>query len=375
MSLFEIRLEKIRKDLARKNIDCLMVSIGENRFYLSGFTGEDSQFDESAGTLFITTDKLILATDSRFVQQAEDEAPLYDVICYKEGLAKEVPNIIAELNHPKNLGFEKARLTYKNYEVLMQAATKANLSTHMIPTEGIVESLRLIKNDSEIDVTKKALNLAEDAFSSLMPNLKIGMSEKEVAWLLEQKIRQAGAEALSFPSIVASGPNAALPHAIPGDRTLKSGETILFDWGAKLNHYCSDISRTIWFGKPDERFLKVFNTVKTAQQKAIAAIKVGANSKTVDQVARDYIEKKGFKGKFGHGLGHGTGLAIHEAPRLSPFKETILAEGMIVTVEPGIYLPGWGGVRLENQVVVRKNGAEVLNSSDPGFFQVGSSSS
>ena len=371
MSVFEIRVEKIRKELVRKSIACLMVSIGENRFYLSGYTGEDSQFDESAGTLFVTTDKLILATDSRFVQQVKDEAPLWEVICYKEGLEKEVPNILAKLNHPKNLGFEKTRLTYKNHETLMQAITTANLNTQMIPTEGMVESLRVIKSDSEIRATKKALNLAEDAFSSLIPDLKIGMSEKEVAWLLEQKIRMAGAEALSFSSIVASGPNAALPHAIPGDRTLKSGETILFDWGAKLDHYCSDISRTIWFGKPDELFLKVFGTVKTAQQKAIAAIKAGISSKTVDQIARDYIEKMGFKGKFGHGLGHGTGLAIHEAPRLSPFKETQLTEGMIVTVEPGIYLPGWGGVRLENQVVVRKDGAEVLNSSDPGFFQVG----
>ena len=369
MSVIETRIEQVRKALVKKKIDCLMVLVGENRFYLSGYSGEDSQFDESAGVLFITTDKLILATDSRFVQQAKDEAPLYEVICYKEGLEKELPNILTKLNHPANLGFEKVRLTYKNYEALTRAITTAKLKTNMIPTEEIVESLRIIKSKDEINATKKALNLAEEAFFQLIPSLKIGMCEKEVAWLLEQKVREAGATALSFPSIVASGPNAALPHAIPSDRTLKSGETILFDWGAKLNHYCSDISRTIWFGDPDELFQKVFETVKTAQQKAIASIKAGISSKAVDQVARSYIEKMGFKGKFDHGLGHGTGLAIHEAPRLSPFRDITLAEGMIVTVEPGIYLPGWGGVRLENQVVVQADGAEVLNRSDPGYYQ------
>jgi Xaa-Pro aminopeptidase len=369
MAVIETRIEQVRRVLVKNKIDCLMVLIGENRFYLSGYSGEDGQFDESAGALFITAKKLILTTDSRFVQQAKDEAPLYEVICYKEGLEKELPNILARLNHPLRLGFEKNRLIYKNYEALTRAITAAKLKTKMIPTERIVESLRIIKNKDEINATKKALNLAEDAFSKLLPYLKIGMCEKEVAWLLEQRVRAAGAQALSFPSIIASGPNAALPHAIPSDRTLKSGETILFDWGAKLNHYCSDISRTIWFGEPDELFLKVFETVKRAQQKAIVSIKAGISSKAVDQVARSYIEKMGFKGKFGHGLGHGTGLAVHEAPRLSPFKDIQLAEGMIVTIEPGIYLPGWGGVRLENQVVVQKNGAKVLNRLDPGVYQ------
>ncbi len=368
-SIFEKRIEKVRKAIGEEGVDALMVSVGENRFYLSGYTGEDSQFDESAGVLFITPRHLILATDSRFDQQAGDEAPLFDIICYKEGLEKELPSILEKLNHPLRMGFEKIRLSYKLYEKLHQAIDTAGLKTELVPTEDIIETLRVVKSEEEIEATRKALHLAENAFLQMVPTLTSGMTERDVAWALEQEIRGAGAEALSFPSIVASGPNAALPHAIPGDRRIQAGETLLFDWGARLNHYCSDISRTLYWGDPDPQFLNVFQTVLEAQKRAIAAIKAGVSSKAVDRVAREYIEQAGFKDRFGHGLGHGTGLAIHEAPRLSPLKETLLAEGMIVTVEPGIYLPGWGGVRLENQVVVRRDGAEVLNQTDPGIYQ------
>ena len=178
---------------------------------------------------------------------------------------------------------------------------------------------------------------------------------------MESAIRQAGADGLSFPVIVAAGPNSALPHAIPSDRPVESGEPILFDWGVRLGGYCSDTSRTVILGEPDHQFLQVFNTVLEAQQSATASIRAGVNSKAVDAVARDLIASKGYGDKFGHGLGHGTGLAIHEGPRLSPLKESVLESGMLVTVEPGIYLPHWGGVRIENQVVVGKSGPRVLN--------------
>jgi Xaa-Pro aminopeptidase len=168
------------------------------------------------------------------------------------------------------------------------------------------------------------------------------MTEKQVAWAMESAMREAGADGLSFPVIVAGGPNSALPHAVPSERPLRTGEPILFDWGAKLNGYCSDTSRTIILGAADDTFKKVHGTVLEAQQRAIAAIRAGINSKMVDAAARDFIHQSGYEGKFGHGLGHGTGLAVHEAPRLSPLRETILESGMLVTVEPGIYLPEWG---------------------------------
>ena len=165
----------------------------------------------------------------------------------------------------------------------------------------------------------------------------------------------------------AAGTNSALPHAIPTDRPIAVGEPILFDWGARLNGYCSDTSRTVILGTPDAIFLKVYQTVLEAQQKALAAIKSGVSSKTVDSVARQYIRRQGYKGKFGHGLGHGTGLAVHEGPRLSPIKESVLQAGMILTVEPGVYLPQWGGVRIEHQVVVQEEGAMVLNQLSTSF--------
>ncbi len=362
-NLFMHRINKIRSVLATAEIDTLMVSTAENRRYLSGFTGEDTQCDESAGSLFISADHLVLATDSRFDLQAAAEAKGYDIHCYHEGLSKLLPNVLKQLG-TQCLGFESARVTHKVLSDLNEALATQKMNIRMTPTANLVEQLREVKDASEIQQTQSALQLAEQAFTKILAVIKPGMTEKEMAWLLEKEMREAGAESLSFPSIVASGPNSALPHAIPGDRVWNAGEPLLFDWGAKLNGYCSDTSRTLVSGRRDQTFQKVYQTVVTAQQKAIEAIRDGVSSITVDRIARAHIENQGFKGKFGHGLGHGTGLAVHEAPRLNPLKATILKAGMLVTVEPGIYLGDWGGVRIENQVVVRQDGADVLNALD-----------
>ncbi len=358
-----IRIENIRALMNKQDIDTLLVSTEENRRYLSGFTGEDSQCDESAGALLITADELILATDSRYDLQAAKEANQFNIVCYREGLVKSLPEILKRLDS-KRLGFESVRISVKQFHELENIFSSENLDTALVPTENMVEQLRKIKTEDEIEKTRQALSLAEKAFERVLPKIQPGMTEKKIAWLLEKKMRESGAETLSFPSIVASGPNSALPHAIPGDRKWMKGEPLLFDWGARLNGYCSDTSRTLFLGKSDGTFQKVFETVVDAQKKAIAAIRDGASTQAVDRIAREHIENSGFKGKFGHGLGHGTGLAVHEAPRLSPLKDTVLKTGMLVTVEPGIYLPDWGGVRVENQVVVRDEGAEVLNSID-----------
>ena len=356
-----IRIENIRALMNKQDIDTLLVSTEENRRYLSGFTGEDSQCDESAGALLITADELILATDSRYDLQAANEAHRFNIVCYREGLAKSLPEILKQLDS-KRLGFESVRISVKQFHEFEKLFSSENLDTELVPTENMVEQLRKIKTEDEIEKTRQALSLAEKAFERVLLKIEPGMTEKKIAWLLEMEMRESGAETLSFPSIVASGPNSALPHAIPGDRKWVEGEPLLFDWGARLNGYCSDTSRTLFLGQPDSTFQNVFETVVEAQKKAIAAIRDGVSTKAVDRIARDHIEDSGFKGKFGHGLGHGTGLAVHEEPRLSPLKDTVLKTGMLVTVEPGIYLPDWGGVRVENQVVVRDEGAEVLNS-------------
>lgn len=363
------RIRQLRDKLSTAGIEALLVLVAENRRYLSGFTGEDTQFDESAGALIITSRHLLLATDSRYELQARREAPDYEVVCYKEGLAKELPAIVQRLNITR-LGFESVRLTVQQHKKIGAELGKADKPTRLLPVEDLVEELRIVKDETEVEKTRSALRLAESAFTACLPQIRPGMTEKELAWLMEKTMREAGAEALSFPTIVAAGPNSALPHAVPEDRAIRRGEPILFDWGARLNGYCSDISRTIILGAPDDTFEKVFQTVLDAQQFAIDAIRPGTNSRAVDKIARDHIESNGYGGLFGHGLGHGTGLAIHEAPRLSPLKEFRLEAGMISTVEPGIYLPDWGGVRLENMIVVREDGAEVLNELDPGRYWI-----
>ena len=361
----EKRVERLRKAIAENNIDTLMVLVEENRRYLSGFTGEDTQFDESAAALFITDNKLLLATDSRNDMQAENEAPLYEIICYKKGLAKELPDIINTLN-TKRLGFESVRMSYMQYNKIRKELSSSNIDIELVEADDIMECLRIVKERSEIEELKKALIIAESAFNDFIEKtIEPGMTEKEAAWLLEKNMREAGADSVSFPIIVASGPNSALPHAIPGNRKFKTGEPILFDWGAKLNGYCSDISRTLVIGSPDDRFKKIFKTVLDAQLKAIDVIRPGISSKAVDKIARNHIDSMGYKNKFGHGLGHGIGLAVHEPPRISPLKDTLLEKHMVFTVEPGIYMPGWGGVRLENMVFVTENGVEIMNSLDP----------
>lgn len=362
----DARLVACRQALAEKNVDTFLVLVGENRRYLSGYTGEDGQFDETAGVLFITATRQILATDSRYELQASRETPHFEVVCYKKSWIESIPDILGQLE-TRRLGFEGGRLAYTQYQKLAETLGSREMPVDLVDLESVVENQRMVKDEGEIDATRKALALAEQVFVSVARTLRPGVTEKAVAWAMEKGMREAGAEALSFPTIVAFGPNSALPHAVPGDRKLNTGEPILFDWGARLHGYCSDTSRTLILGEPDRTFERVYRTVRDAQKRAIDAIRAGASSKAVDAVARNHIEAAGFGGKFGHGLGHGTGLAIHEAPRLSPLKETVLEPGMLVTVEPGIYLPDWGGVRIENQVVVRENGAEVLNRLDTDY--------
>jgi Xaa-Pro aminopeptidase len=359
----------LRNIVHEKEVDALLVLMEENRRYLSGFTGEDGACDESAGALFITQDHCVLATDSRYALQAKNEAPFYEIVCYREGLAKSLPEILTRLNI-KRLGFESNRLSVGQYNKMKEQLQSQREAVEFIETENIVEDLRAVKSRVEIQTLREALSVAESVFEGFIAEIRPGMTEKEAAWEIEKRIHEAGADGLSFPTIVASGPNSALPHAIPTDRRFQKDEPILFDWGVKLNGYRSDISRTLCIGTPDGTFKRIFDTVLEAQQKAVAAIQPGVSTKQVDGIARAFIDEKGFKGKFGHSLGHGAGLAVHEYPRLSPHYDKPLKPGMVFTVEPGIYISGWGGIRLENMVAVNDTGSEVLNTSDPANFLI-----
>jgi Xaa-Pro aminopeptidase len=360
--LISDRISRLRKRMLGQKLDALLVLFQENRHYLSGFTGEDTQFDESAGALIIGHEALILATDSRYEIQARKEASGYDIVCYQKGLAAELPSIFNKLK-PTRVGFESRRISHDQFFKLKKELDTVNPSPGLVPVPDMVDGLRLIKDESEIKAIKEAINLAESAFEKTMQWLTPGVSEQEAAWELEKNMRSAGAQSLSFPVIAAFGKNSALPHAIPGNTALKTNEPILFDWGAKLNGYCSDTTRTFVLDKPDAQFQKIFTIVYDAQQKSIESIRPGIRTKQIDDIGRGHIESKGFKEFFGHGLGHGVGLAIHESPSISPIveRDMEIKKNMIFTVEPGIYLPDWGGIRLENMVLVTDNGAEVLN--------------
>lgn len=365
-TIIQKRIAAIRQALKENALDALMVSVQYNRYYLSGFSAEDTQFDESAGVLVISDRHRLLATDSRYDLQAQREAVGFDIVCCKKGLDHELPRLIADLGL-RRIGFESVRLSHKQHTQYVQALERMNHPAVLVATENMVEALRQIKSEVEIQQTVAALRLAENAFLNVLGLLRPGLTEKAAAWALEKALREGGAQGLAFPVIVASGPNSALPHAVPTDRKMAAGEPILFDWGARLNHYCSDTTRTVIIGRPDDHFNQVYDTVVSARDLAIDAVKAGVSGTEVDRIARSYISQNGFGGKFGHGLGHGTGLAVHESPRLSPMHDQRLEPGMIVTVEPGIYLHGWGGVRMENQIVVRETGAEVLNDPAPFY--------
>ena len=357
------RITRLRRQLQESPMDTLMIFSDENRRYLSGFTAEDGGYDESAGILLITHDRLILATDSRFDTQAAKEALGYEIHCYKKGFTADLPDLLKEVNASVT-GVEANRVSHALYNKMVAAIGKEGMACRFTAADDLLGTLRIKKDEEEIEKIRKVLAIAERSFLELKSMIYPGMTEKKAAWLLEKFMRQNGADALSFPVIAASGPNSALPHAIPGDRTFNTGEPLLFDFGARLNGYCSDTTRTLVIGSPDDTFIQAYEILFEAQEKAVAAIGPGMKCSDIDAIARNHIDQSRFKGSFGHSLGHGVGLAIHESPRLSFRDDTRLEPGMVVTVEPGIYLPEWGGIRLENMILVTPTGGEVLNTMD-----------
>ncbi|MFH1076274.1 MAG: Xaa-Pro peptidase family protein [Pseudomonadota bacterium] len=360
-TVYHGRLKKLREKMLSEDMDAIWVLKEENRRYLSGFTGHDGQCDESAGSLFISYDRQILATDARYIDHARQEVPHFELECQKKGLLDLLPEIVQGLGI-KRLGFESGRCSYLQIKNAQESLKKAGSLVELVPCSDMVERLRVIKEPVELDLIIRSLAIAEQAFQKIIQSLMPGMLENEVAWHLEKELRENGAEAMAFSPIVAAGENSALPHAIPSRKRIDAGVPILFDFGARYSGYCSDISRTLILGDPaDSIFDEVCRVVSDAQQKAIDSIRPGASSLAVDAAARNHIEKSRFRGLFNHGLGHGVGLAVHEKPSINSIYDVILEPGMVVTVEPGVYMPGWGGVRLENMVVVTEDGAEVLN--------------
>ncbi|MFC1915736.1 M24 family metallopeptidase [Chloroflexota bacterium] len=346
------RLEKLRQKLTEEEIEAIFISQPENRYYLSGFDG-------SAGFLLITSQEAILATDFRYIEQVKRQVPEYKVFQVTSNMASWLPELIAGLNL-KKLGFEADTITFALHRQLTGIVNKLQPPLKLIPLNGLVESLRTIKDPEEIELITRAAEISNKAFKYVEGIILAGMSEKEVAWEMEKFMRENGSQATPFEIIVASGPNSALPHARPTTRVIQDGEPILLDIGAKIDGYSGDLSRTICLGTPDDTFKKVYDIVLGAQLTALAIIKEGITGEQGDNLARTVIKEAGYGEAFGHGLGHGVGLASHEAPHLGPGSAEVLTPGMVFTVEPGIYLPGWGGVRIEDLVVIENGQARVI---------------
>ncbi len=361
-SIFSHRLRRLRTSMRLRGLDALLITGPENRRYVSGFTAEDAGIDESSGAVLVLGNEAVLMTDGRYKLQAVEEAQGCRVHIYRKGLHEALKQLLS--SGIKVLGYEPGYITCQRLESIRAALPEKQL----VPFPGRIEKMRAIKTEEEILAIKEAIRVAEKVLEQVVREIRSGMTEKAIAWrILEGLYRQA--EGPSFPPIVASGPNSALPHAVPTEREIQKGDPIVIDMGAKLRGYCSDMTRTVFLGTPKGHIKEIFRVVRTAQESAQKAVAPGKSGREVDMVARNIITRAGYGEYFVHGLGHGVGLQVHEAPVLSPGSRRHLRPGMVATVEPGIYLPGTGGVRLENMVLVRESGNMVLNNL--GWLQKG----
>lgn len=357
---YQRRLSTVKDELGRLGLDALLVANPYNRRYLSGFTARDHGIEESSGVLLVTQhDKAMLLTDFRYRQQAETDAPWLEVKIYDHGLTPLLKDLLPALGI-RNLAIEADYTLVSHYRAMGKNLEEKGICLH--PHESLVDKYRQCKDEAELELIGQSVALNERVFQDIFAGLAVGQREIDIALALETRMRQLGAEDASFPTIVACGASAALPHAVPGVAVLEEGQPVTIDMGLILTGYCSDMTRSFVCGHADHRYQEIHRLVRRAQLAGIATLKAGITGKEVDAAARQVIADAGYGASFGHSLGHGVGLQVHEAPRLSSRADTLLQDGMVVTIEPGIYLPGWGGVRLEVMAVVREGGCEVLGT-------------
>ena len=349
---FQQRRDRLRRKFRKAGIESLLVTNFTNVTYLTGFTGDDSY-------LLVRSDGDLLVSDSRFTVQLQEECPDLDVKIRPrtQGIAQASIKAVEQAKIA-TLGVESTAMNVAVYQRLTDGLSKAKVE----PVSGLVESLREIKDKFEIQAIRRAVRQAERAIQSVTAGLLPGQTELQVAADIEHTIRRFGGRGCSFSSIVAVGPRAALPHATPTERMIGESDFVLIDWGAREKQYVSDLTRIFVTGRISPKLERVYGIVLKAQKNAIKAVRPGVSMGVVDAAARGTIDKAGFGKHFGHGLGHGIGLDVHEAPRLIDKEERQLKPGMVITIEPGIYLPGWGGVRIEDDILVTRDGHEVLSN-------------
>ena len=351
MSRFEQRRDRLRQLIRKEGMDAILVTNFVNVTYLTGFTGDDS-------FLLMTGQGEVMITDWRYSIQLEEQCPGLDLDIRLPGvhIVDSVARVVKKAKLPE-LAVEAQSMTVSLHQQIRVELPRMAL----VPTSGLVEQLRQIKDREEVDAIRCAVRNAERAFAVIRASLREDQTEKDIADELDHQVRLFGGRCCSFPPVVAVGPRSALPHATPTSQRVGGGDFVLIDWGAVGGLYMSDLTRILVTGRISSKLRRVYHVVLKAQRRAITAIKPGVTLEKLDGVARRLIAGAGYEKNFRHGLGHGIGLEIHEAPRVAPGQDQLLEPGMVVTVEPGIYLPGWGGVRVEDDVLVTRTGHEVLS--------------
>jgi Xaa-Pro aminopeptidase len=363
------RLRRLRDKMADVGLDGFLVGApvedtfhthAANRRYLSGFTG-------STGWLLITADAAFIAVDFRYVEQAQREAPQFTLFPTNDGMESWFGSLVGEGGLVgKRIGFEPAGTTVSAYQAMKKALDEMPTGERpkLLAAPPLVEELRAIKEPEEITAIQRAVDLGDEVFQAVAPSIETGWTERQAAWEIERYAREHGADSLSFETVVAAGPWGAMPHAQPRDEAIQAGDPIIIDMGVRVDGYCSDLTRTIVVGKErDGRFREIYDIVLTAQLAAEELVKSGMSGEEAHMLAHNAIAEAGYGENFGHGLGHGVGLLVHEAPRLAKTSKDELKDGMVATIEPGIYISGWGGVRIEDMVVIEEGRARVMSHS------------
>ncbi|MBS5952904.1 MAG: aminopeptidase P family protein [Paraclostridium bifermentans] len=343
------RVLKLRAEMERLNLDAILIEESKNKRYISGFTG-------TAGSIIITKEKNILFTDFRYTQQAKNQTEDFEIV--EISRTNPITNFLKEMDM-KRLGFEDDKMSFSTYSNYKDALS----STEMVPLKGLMLDLRAIKDEKELEIIRQASKIADNGFKYILGFIKPGMKESDVALELEFFMRKQGATGVSFDFIVASGKRSSMPHGVASDKVIELGDFVTIDFGCVYNGYCSDMTRTIVVGKANEKQKEIYNIVLEAQLKVIEAAKANMSGIELDNIARQYIIEKGYGDKFGHGLGHGIGLDVHELPNVNTLGEKLLKPNMVISDEPGIYIEDFGGVRIEDLLIITEDGCEVLNSS------------
>ena len=344
------RLQRLRDQLEQLQVDGILVTNPYNRRYITGFTG-------TAGVALISKKEALFITDFRYIEQAQEQCANFKIVKHTKAIQEEVAYQAKQLGITK-LGFEQDVLTFATYRQYKQAC-----EMEFVPLSNVIEKLRLIKTSAEIKILKEAAQIADAAFKHIIGYIAPGKTELEVSNELEFFMRKQGATSSSFDIIVASGHRSALPHGVASNKVIEKGDLVTMDYGALYNGYISDITRTVAVGNPSDELKKIYDIVLKAQLLGMAGIKPGLTGKQADALTRDYIEGKGYGPNFGHSTGHGIGLEVHEGPMLSFKSDIVLEPGMVVTCEPGIYVPGLGGVRIEDDTIITNDGNESLTHS------------